>query len=79
MLASKLFGLKQHMVLFILNMEEKHLLPKVTQDTIVPNLKFILQFFFRHYADYDQMKIMMRRTLFQRIEEMNRPTEEVME
>ena len=50
-LETLLSGLKQHVALFILNLQEKHLLPKVTQDTIVPNFLFILQFFQQHYAE----------------------------
>lgn len=44
-------GLKRHVALFVLNIQEKHLLPKLTQDTIVTNVQFILQFFQRHYTD----------------------------
>ena len=39
------------MALFILNLQEKHLLPKFTQETIVENLQFVLQFFQQYYAD----------------------------
>lgn len=46
-----LSGLQKHVALFILNLQEKHLLPKITQDTIVENLQFVLQFFQQHYAD----------------------------
>ncbi|XP_041960332.1 uncharacterized protein LOC121718944 isoform X2 [Alosa sapidissima] len=46
-----LSGLKQHVALFILNLQEKHLLPKVTQDTIVTNLQFVLKFFHQNYDE----------------------------
>ncbi|XP_048100473.1 uncharacterized protein LOC125295253 [Alosa alosa] len=46
-----LSGLKKHVALFILNLQEKHLLPKSTQDTIVTDLKCILNFFQEHYSD----------------------------
>ena len=46
-----LSGLKQHVALFILNLQEKHLLPKVTQDTIVTNLQFVLKVFHQNYAE----------------------------
>lgn len=50
-LNSLLSGLQRHVALFILNLQEKHLLPKVTQDTIVESLQFVLRFFQQHYAD----------------------------
>lgn len=43
-----LSGLKKHVALFVLNLQEKHL-PKSTQDTIVTDLKFILNFFQEHW------------------------------
>lgn len=46
-----LSGLQKHVALFILNLQEKHLLPKITQDTIVENLQFVLHFFQQHYND----------------------------
>lgn len=39
------------MALFILNLQEKHVLPKLTQNTIVTNLQFIFHFFQQHYAE----------------------------
>lgn len=50
-LNSLLSGLQRHVARFILNLQEKHLLPKVTKDTIVESLQFVLRFFQQHYAD----------------------------
>lgn len=50
-LETVLLGLRQHVALFILNLQEKHLLPKATQDTIVSSLEFILKFFQQNYFE----------------------------
>lgn len=50
-LETVLLGLRRHVALFILNLQEKYLLPKATQDTIVSSLEFILKFLQQNYFE----------------------------
>ena len=44
-------GLQKHITLFVLKVQEKHLLPYIVQDTVVGDVKFILEEFRQAFTD----------------------------